>query len=106
MDEFIDELLSKEVAMEVQLPHIPKRFMLEELEGLEPRVSSIEHEIEWGDEPKPPEPPPERKRVRPMKKGGLGEGGQNPQKEPVPDSIEYWNHIRQQLGLPPLKDNS
>lgn len=106
MDEFIEELLEKDVALEVQLPHLPKRMLLEETEGLTPRVSAIEHEIDWEEEVERPDPTEDRKRVRPMKKNQLGEGGQNPHKEPVPDSIEYWNQIRQQLGLPPLKPNA
>mmetsp|Transcript_9451 Transcript_9451/g.18193 ORF Transcript_9451/g.18193 Transcript_9451/m.18193 type:complete len:239 (-) Transcript_9451:63-779(-) len=106
MDEFIEELLHNEVVMEVQLPHIPKRMILEETEGLAPRVSSIEHELDWEEDEEEPDRTEERKRVRPLKKAGLADSGQNPHKEPVPESIEYWNLIRQQLGLPPLKPNA
>lgn len=41
MDEFVDELLTKERVCDIILPRIPKRELLEETEGLAPRNSVL-----------------------------------------------------------------
>ena len=42
MDEFVDELLTQERVCELILPRIAKRELLEETEGLAPRISKLE----------------------------------------------------------------
>ncbi|KAK2961491.1 putative Pre-mRNA-splicing factor 38A [Blattamonas nauphoetae] len=42
VDEFIDDLLTKERVCDVILPRLPKRWALEKTEGLQPRVSPLE----------------------------------------------------------------
>ncbi len=46
VDEFIDDLLTKERVCGIALPRLTKREILEDNEGLEPRVSLIQSEIE------------------------------------------------------------
>lgn len=50
VDEFIDELLTKERVCDVALPRIPTRAQLEDLDELEPRESLLGSEIESGGE--------------------------------------------------------
>jgi len=50
MDEFIDDLLTKERVCDIALPRIPTRAQLEDLDELEPRESTLGSEIESGDE--------------------------------------------------------
>mmetsp|Transcript_24380 Transcript_24380/g.24107 ORF Transcript_24380/g.24107 Transcript_24380/m.24107 type:complete len:129 (-) Transcript_24380:52-438(-) len=91
MDEFIEDLLSKEIVFDLVLPHLPKRHMLEELGILNQRKSALDNELQFEEnvvQQNHEEEERERKRNL-KKKSKLGEGGQNPQKEPVPDSIEY-----------------
>jgi pre-mRNA-splicing factor 38A len=45
MDEFIDELFLKEAVYEVTLPVIPKRYILEQNNDIEPRVSLLDAEL-------------------------------------------------------------
>jgi len=101
MDEYIEDLLYKEVVFEIALPSLPKRHILEEMGELPRRKSALEGQLEIVEpaQSNEPEPKPKIKRNRVR----LGEGNKNPQKEPVPESTEYWNNIRAQLGLPPLK---
>ena len=42
MDEFIDDLLREDRANDVILPRIQKRYILEEANEIEPRVSLLE----------------------------------------------------------------
>lgn len=103
MDELVEDLLHKEIMFDLALPHLPKRHVLEDQMILSPRVSALDGTLQF-EETQIEENEEDRDRKRNLKKKGrLGEGGQNPQKEPVPESIEYWNNIRQQMGLPPLK---
>lgn len=104
MDEFIDELLNKDICLETVLPSITKRYVLEETEGLPLRISVLEGKLKF--EENLDDRVEVKKLEKPKKKIKLGEGGQNPQKEPAPESVEYWNNIRKQLGLAPLKDNN
>jgi pre-mRNA-splicing factor 38A len=46
MDEFIDELLREERVLDIQLPRLQKRSVLEENDQLEPRKSVLEDDIE------------------------------------------------------------
>lgn len=46
MDEFIDELLTKERVCDIALPHIKTRAMLEDADELEARDSALGSEIE------------------------------------------------------------
>ena len=46
MDEFIDELLREERVLDVQLPRLQKRNVLEENDQLEPRQSVLDDDIE------------------------------------------------------------
>ncbi|KAG4304790.1 hypothetical protein PORY_001843 [Pneumocystis oryctolagi] len=46
IDEFIDHLLNEERVCDIALPRLPTRFMLEEMDELEPRKSAIESELE------------------------------------------------------------
>ncbi|KAI5837598.1 PRP38 family-domain-containing protein [Morchella snyderi] len=46
MDEFIDDLLTKERVCDIALPHIKTRAMLEDADELEPRDSALGSEIE------------------------------------------------------------
>ena len=49
MDEFIDSLLTEERACDVILPRLTKREVLEETEGLEPRISPLEDALLEGE---------------------------------------------------------
>lgn len=105
MDEVVDELLIKDIYLEVVLPKIPKRFVLEETEGLPPRISVLENELQFEEEGF--EAAQDKLTVisgKPKKKQKLGTGGQNPQKEPAPESDEYWINLRKKLGLAPPKE--
>lgn len=105
MDDYIDDLLSKDIYMDIALPHLPKRHLLEEQQILLPRESVLADSIDWDKSSENVVPLDEHgDRIRKRsKKKVLGEGNMNPHKEPVPESVEYWNNIRAQLGLPPLK---
>lgn len=46
MDEFIDELLREERVLDVQLPRLQKRHVLEENNQLEPRQSVLDGDID------------------------------------------------------------
>lgn len=46
MDEFIDDLLTKERVCDIALPHIKTRAMLEDADELEARDSALGSEIE------------------------------------------------------------
>ncbi|KAG4300893.1 hypothetical protein PCANB_002831 [Pneumocystis canis] len=46
IDEFIDRLLNEERVCDIALPRLPTRFILEEMNELEPRRSAIESELE------------------------------------------------------------
>lgn len=50
LDVFVDELLSEEMVCEVVLPRLTKREVLEETEGLEPRISKLEEALLAGEE--------------------------------------------------------
>lgn len=50
MDEFVDELLTKERAMGTSLWKLPSRQVLEDLEKLEPRESPLQAELDAMDE--------------------------------------------------------
>lgn len=50
MDEFIDNLLTKDRVCDIALPRIPTRAQLEDLDELEPRQSALGSEIESGDD--------------------------------------------------------
>lgn len=50
MDEFVDELLTQERVCSVILPRLTRRDVLEELEGLEPRISMLEDALMQGSE--------------------------------------------------------
>uniref|UniRef100_T1JGX1 Pre-mRNA-splicing factor 38 n=1 Tax=Strigamia maritima TaxID=126957 RepID=T1JGX1_STRMM len=67
MDELIDELLRGERACDIILPRIQKRYVLEELNQLEPRVSALEDDLddvesEEEEESKETKTSPERQR--------------------------------------------
>ncbi|XP_005099021.1 pre-mRNA-splicing factor 38A [Aplysia californica] len=69
MDEYIDELLREERICDIILPRVQKRYVLEETNVLEPRVSAVEEDIEEGESEEEEEivkevkkaPSPERK---------------------------------------------
>ncbi|XP_041277256.1 pre-mRNA-splicing factor 38A [Onychostruthus taczanowskii] len=46
VDEFIDELLHEERVCDIILPRLQKRYVLEEAEQLEPRVSALEEDMD------------------------------------------------------------
>ncbi|EMR08372.1 hypothetical protein PNEG_03212 [Pneumocystis murina B123] len=46
IDEFVDHLLNQERVCDIALPRLPTRFILEEMEELEPRKSALESELE------------------------------------------------------------
>uniref|UniRef100_A0A8C8VUW7 Pre-mRNA-splicing factor 38A n=1 Tax=Peromyscus maniculatus bairdii TaxID=230844 RepID=A0A8C8VUW7_PERMB len=46
VDEFIDELLHSERVCDIILPRLQKRYVLEEAEQLEPRVSALEEDMD------------------------------------------------------------
>lgn len=50
VDEFIDELLTKDYACDVALPRVPKRWTLEATGQLEPRRSALEDDFEEEEE--------------------------------------------------------
>ena len=101
IDQFVDDLLRENVVCSTVLPLLQKRQTLEESDGLPLRVSALEDEIEWVEEPVQPSAPRDRSRSR-HKKEELGIGGKNPQKLPGEETDEYWINLRAQLGLKPL----
>ena len=50
VDEFVDELLTKERVCDIALPHIKTRAMLEDADELEPRESLLGSEVESEEE--------------------------------------------------------
>ncbi|EHB03647.1 Pre-mRNA-splicing factor 38A [Heterocephalus glaber] len=46
VDDFIDVLLHSETVCEIILPRLQKRYVLQEAEQLEPRVSALEEDME------------------------------------------------------------
>lgn len=46
MDEFVDQLLHEERVCDVILPRLTSRYVLEENDELEPRVSGLEGDLE------------------------------------------------------------
>lgn len=50
VDEFIDDLLTKERVCDIALPRMPTRAQLEDLEELEPRESFLGSEAEGDDD--------------------------------------------------------
>jgi pre-mRNA-splicing factor 38A len=50
VDEFIDDLLTKERVCDIQLPRMMSRAVLEDLEELEPRESLLGSEVESSDD--------------------------------------------------------
>merc|ERR1719424_205692 len=50
MDEFIDQLLTSDYACDIALPHLPKRWTLEEAKMLEPRLSLADMDDESEEE--------------------------------------------------------
>lgn len=80
MDEFIDELLTKERVCDIALPHIKTRAMLEDADELEARDSAlgseIESEGEEGEEAEEREVGEEREEGGEKAKGGEREEGE------------------------------
>lgn len=58
VDEFIDDLLTKERVCDVALPHIKTRALLEDADELEPRDSALGSELESEEEGEEGEPEP------------------------------------------------
>jgi pre-mRNA-splicing factor 38A len=52
MDQFVDDLLTKERVLDCILPRLAKRYILEDLGELDPRISPLEDELEEEDEEK------------------------------------------------------
>ena len=48
-NEFVDQLLTKERVCDIMLPHISKRNVVEETEGLLPRISALLEAMEGVD---------------------------------------------------------
>mmetsp|Transcript_2890 Transcript_2890/g.10460 ORF Transcript_2890/g.10460 Transcript_2890/m.10460 type:complete len:440 (-) Transcript_2890:2120-3439(-) len=46
IDEFIEELLTKDYSLDIALPRLPKRWTLEATGALEPRMSALEEDFE------------------------------------------------------------
>src|SRR5260370_37768143 len=46
MDEFVDQLLNEERVCDIMLPRIPKRNVLEDTEGLPPRINALMQAME------------------------------------------------------------
>lgn len=65
MDELIDELLHSERSCDIILPRIQKRYVLEQNEELEPRVSALDDDLsdmESDEEEEEKTPPPAGRR--------------------------------------------
>jgi pre-mRNA-splicing factor 38A len=74
MDEFIDDLLHKEIVLDQTLPKIPKRLVLEEIGQLRPRESKLEQLlIEEDNAEEEPEQTEEAAPVTEEKEDGLEE---------------------------------
>ena len=73
MDEFIDELLHSERSCDIILPRIQKRYILEQNEELEPRVSALNDDLseveseEEGDGEEPDHSPSARRSPSPAR---------------------------------------
>ncbi|KAL1137803.1 hypothetical protein AAG570_009499 [Ranatra chinensis] len=74
MDEFIDELLREERICDVILPRIQKRYVLEEANEIEARISALEDDVDDGmetsgdeDEPVPNKPEQVHEKTRPSR---------------------------------------
>ena len=94
MDEFIDELLHEERCCDIILPRIQKRYVLEQNEELEPRVSALdddlsevdseeeeEEEEEAGDSPRRRSVSPHHDRERERDRGRDGGRGRERDRE-------------------------
>ncbi|CAF1308510.1 unnamed protein product [Adineta steineri] len=68
MDEFIDELLREERVLDVQLPRLQKRTVLEENNQLEPRQSVLDEDIDDDNELSDEAEEEDEKKVKPKEK--------------------------------------
>ena len=64
VDEFIDELLRDDRVCDIILPRIQKRFLLEQNEQLEPRVSALDDDLSDEEEEEEEEPESDHERER------------------------------------------
>jgi pre-mRNA-splicing factor 38A len=64
VDEFIDELLRDDRACDIILPRIQKRFLLEQNEQLEPRVSALDDDLSDEEEEEEEEPESDHEKER------------------------------------------
>jgi pre-mRNA-splicing factor 38A len=110
MDEFIEELLTKDFSCDMVLPHLPKRHLLEESGDLLPRISPLE-DISDDEEEKEQEEEKEHNEYKLNLKGGRGKKRKR-ETESTKDedggggdsmSIEETNRMRAKLGLKPLQ---
>ena len=102
MDSFIDELLLNKVCCDVTLPTITSRLALERSGIMEPRESPIAAEFEKIIRQE------EIERRKKRAAGGVSDEGEPSAKRRKGDadsegSVDYWNRIRQGLGLKPLR---
>jgi pre-mRNA-splicing factor 38A len=120
MDEFVDSILRDEIVFGITLPHLPKRFLLEEQGVLPEYHSPIEDEyFQMHGKPKKQKKAKksesESEEESREKSGERSPAGSSPNrsesssdKAPKPkvkdeNSIEYWNELRAKQGLRPLK---
>mmetsp|Transcript_1734 Transcript_1734/g.5220 ORF Transcript_1734/g.5220 Transcript_1734/m.5220 type:complete len:268 (-) Transcript_1734:18-821(-) len=122
VDEFIDELLTEDYACDVALPHLPRRWHLEQQGLLGPRENFAAALDDGADESE--DEPMEEAPAKPEARGGklklkkrdrADEGGDRKRQRgddgPADDSvadghdldIEATNALRAKLGLKPLK---
>uniref|UniRef100_A0A7S3J5S5 Pre-mRNA-splicing factor 38 n=1 Tax=Euplotes harpa TaxID=151035 RepID=A0A7S3J5S5_9SPIT len=128
MDEFVDSLLREEILFGITLPHLPKRYLMEEQGLLAQYHSPLEEEYfemygksdseEEPDQqpdgelpdaelPDAEEQPSSKLKQRREKKSSSSDESDDNNKTKSgaknADSIEYWNEIRAKQGLRPLK---
>lgn len=117
VDEFVEELLTKDYVCDVQLPYLPKRKLLEDLNLLYPRISALEimgeiapyepnsgTNVAMSDANKNDD---EALRLKFKKRPREDEDEQDEQQQDKKNtselSIEQSNKIRAELGLKPLE---
>jgi pre-mRNA-splicing factor 38A len=113
MDEFIDLLLTQELVCDVTMPYLPHRGKLENPKAkggcLPKRVSALDAEVARLQHPPKQQQdadskPTKRARHSKDEEEDVGGGGEGDGKPTAPEgTMEYWNQMRANMGLKPLK---
>ena len=122
VDEFVDELLTEDYSCDIALPHLPKRWHLEQQNLLGPRTNNADGLDDDDDDDDASSASSERSAKKPergrlvMKRSGRSESPRRDRKKKKADAdapppagdggdldIEATNALRAKLGLKPLR---